>query len=84
MTSQVLNIYSINSEQNLNYIPILMFVYLTEKITQTVSVTKTAVEIVENEVKLKLTIVDTPGFGDALNNSKRYLKWCPNFHITLF
>lgn len=53
-----------------------MFVYLTEKITQTVSVTKTAVEIVENEVKLKLTIVDTPGFGGALNNSKRYLKWC--------
>ncbi|KAA0720334.1 Septin-4 [Triplophysa tibetana] len=45
---------------------------VSEKITQTVSITKTAVEIVENEVKLKLNIVDTPGFGDALNNSKSW------------
>uniref|UniRef100_A0A3Q3J1V6 Septin-type G domain-containing protein n=1 Tax=Monopterus albus TaxID=43700 RepID=A0A3Q3J1V6_MONAL len=36
-----------------------------ERITQTVEITKHTVDIEEKGVKLKLTIVDTPGFGDA-------------------
>ncbi|XP_069390041.1 septin 4b isoform X2 [Paralichthys olivaceus] len=39
-----------------------------ERITQTVEITKHTVDIEEKGVKLKLTIVDTPGFGDAVNN----------------
>ncbi|XP_059938621.1 septin-4-like isoform X3 [Mesoplodon densirostris] len=41
-----------------------------ERITQTVEITKHAVDIEEKGVKLRLTIVDTPGFGDAVNNTE--------------
>ncbi|XP_069789810.1 septin 5a isoform X2 [Narcine bancroftii] len=39
-----------------------------ERINQTVEIMKHTVDIEEKGVKLKLTIVDTPGFGDAVNN----------------
>lgn len=45
---------------------------LAERITQTVEITKHVVDIEEKGVKLRLTIVDTPGFGDAVNNTE----WC--------
>lgn len=35
-----------------------------------VEITKHTVDIEEKGVKLKLTIVDTPGFGDAVNNTE--------------
>ena len=41
-----------------------------ERIIQTVEILKHTVDIEEKGVKLKLTIVDTPGFGDAVNNSE--------------
>uniref|UniRef100_A0A3P9ISN8 Septin-type G domain-containing protein n=1 Tax=Oryzias latipes TaxID=8090 RepID=A0A3P9ISN8_ORYLA len=41
-----------------------------ERITQTVEITKHTVDIEEKGVKLKLTIVDTPGFGDAIDNTE--------------
>lgn len=44
----------------------------SERITQTVEITKHTVDIEEKGVKLKLTIVDTPGFGDAVNNTEWY------------
>jgi septin family protein len=34
-------------------------------------VEKTQVLIKENGVQLRLTVVDTPGFGDAVDNSTR-------------
>ncbi|KAL2094585.1 hypothetical protein ACEWY4_009304 [Coilia grayii] len=40
-----------------------------ERISQTVQITKHTVSIEEKGVKLRLTIVDTPGFGDAVNNT---------------
>ncbi|XP_028456948.1 septin 5b isoform X1 [Perca flavescens] len=40
-----------------------------ERIHQTVEITKHTVDIEERGVKLKLTILDTPGFGDAVNNT---------------
>lgn len=43
---------------------------ITERINQTVEITKHTVDIEEKGVKLKLTIVDTPGFGDAVNNNE--------------
>jgi len=48
------------------------FLPFLERITQTVEITKHTVDIEEKGVKLKLTIVDTPGFGDAVNNTE----WC--------
>lgn len=41
-----------------------------ERINQTVEIIKHTVDIEEKGVKLKLTIVDTPGFGDAVNNNE--------------
>lgn len=51
----------------------LLFVLFAERITQTVEITKHTVDIEEKGVKLKLTIVDTPGFGDAVNNTEWYV-----------
>lgn len=47
-----------------------------ERISQTVEITKHTVDIEEKGVKLKLTIVDTPGFGDAVNNTEWWASWC--------
>lgn len=41
-----------------------------DRIHQTLEIQKHAVEIEEQGVKMKLTVVDTPGFGDALDNSE--------------
>lgn len=38
------------------------------RVEKTVSIEKKMLEIEERGVKLRLTIVDTPGFGDAVNN----------------
>lgn len=47
----------------------LVFLF-KERINQTVEIVKHTVDIEEKGVKLKLTIVDTPGFGDAVNNTE--------------
>ncbi|KAF5894452.1 septin-5-like isoform X2, partial [Clarias magur] len=41
-----------------------------ERIPKTVEITKHSISIEEKGVKVKLTIVDTPGFGDAVNNTE--------------
>ena len=41
-----------------------------ERIDQTVSIDATPVDIEEKGVTLRLTVVDTPGFGDAVNNQQ--------------
>lgn len=46
--------------------------YISERIKQTVSIDATTVDIEEKGVKLRLTVVDTPGFGDAVNNDAWY------------
>lgn len=51
-------------------VPPTTSVFPTERISQTVEILKHTVDIEEKGVKLKLTIVDTPGFGDAVNNSE--------------
>ncbi|KAL1458077.1 hypothetical protein WDU94_008252 [Cyamophila willieti] len=42
------------------------------KTKQTVKLDASTVEIEEKGVKLRLTVVDTPGFGDAINNSNSF------------
>jgi len=54
---------------------------LTEKIARTVSITKSTVDIVEDGVNLRLTVIDTPGFGDAINNNERYLSCTQSFFV---
>lgn len=46
---------------------------LSSQVTQTVEIKSTTADIEENGVKLKLTVVDTPGFGDFVNNEERYV-----------
>uniref|UniRef100_A0A673MAE9 Septin n=1 Tax=Sinocyclocheilus rhinocerous TaxID=307959 RepID=A0A673MAE9_9TELE len=40
--------------------------------SRTVSITKSTLDIVEEGVNLRLTVIDTPGFGDALNNHESW------------
>ncbi|KAG5278880.1 hypothetical protein AALO_G00103760 [Alosa alosa] len=44
----------------------------SEMLKRTVAINKKTLDIQEKGVRLKLTIVDTPGFGDALDNTKSY------------
>ena len=44
---------------------------LTESVEKTVNIEKKQLEIEERGVKLRLTIVDTPGFNDAVNGEQR-------------
>ncbi|CAB0041737.1 unnamed protein product [Trichogramma brassicae] len=44
----------------------------TEKTNQVVKLDASTVEIEERGVKLRLTVVDTPGFGDAIDNSDSF------------
>lgn len=46
--------------------------HFTEKQKQTVKLDASTVEIEERGVKLRLTVVDTPGFGDAIDNSDSF------------
>ncbi|KAG9343558.1 hypothetical protein JZ751_013727 [Albula glossodonta] len=43
-----------------------------EKIERTVQIEASTVEIEERGVKLRLTVVDTPGYGDAINSQDWY------------
>jgi septin 2 len=43
-----------------------------EKINQTVKVESSTVDIEERGVKLRLTVVDTPGFGDSIDNTSSF------------
>ena len=45
------------------------FCLLSDKIEQTLSIDTSTVEIEERGVKLRLTVVDTPGFGDSIKNT---------------
>ena len=42
----------------------------SRRIKKTMKVEKTNLTLVENGVQLHLTVVDTPGFGDSVNNDK--------------
>lgn len=53
------------------------------KTKQTVKLDASTVEIEERGVKLRLTVVDTPGFGDAIDNSDRYFFLKNNFSLIL-
>ncbi len=45
---------------------------VAERIKKTVSIEASTVEIEERGVKLRLTIVDTPGFGEAINGNDSF------------
>ncbi len=52
-----------------------------EKISQSVKIEASTVEIEERGVKVRLTIVDTPGYGDSINgtdNHKSILNYIDN------
>lgn len=43
-----------------------------EKIKQTVEIKQSTIDIEEKGIRLRLTVVDTPGFGDAVNSEKSW------------
>lgn len=52
--------------------------FVLERIDQTVDIVKHTVGIEEKGIKLRLTIIDTPGFGDAVNNTN----WWGCLHLS--
>lgn len=46
---------------------------VSDKIAKTISITTRTAELEEKGVRLKLTVVDTPGFGDSLNGTNRFV-----------
>lgn len=58
--------------------------FVVAKTKQTVKLDASTVEIEERGVKLRLTVVDTPGFGDAIDNSDRLvLLLLTNYILTI-
>ena len=53
--------------------------FFSARIEKTVSIEAATVEIEERGVRLRLTVVDTPGFGDAMNSTD----WSV-IHVDLF
>ena len=51
----------------------------SERIEKTVSIEASTVEIEERGVKLRLTVVDTPGFADGINS----VDWYDNYNLSL-
>lgn len=51
---------------------ISLFNLFLEKLKQTVKLEPTTVEIEERGIKLRLTVVDTPGYGDAIDNTDSF------------
>lgn len=55
--------------------PIILFWFnyewfcFTDRIHQTVEIETNTVEIEEKGIRLRLTVVDTPGFADAVDNT---------------
>ena len=49
---------------------------VSDKIEQTLSIETSTVEIEERGVKLRLTVVDTPGFGDSIKNTDWFVNVC--------
>ena len=64
------------------YFLLCHFYLLTERIKKTVEIKQSTIEIEEKGVRLKLTVVDTPGFGDSVNSDKRYF-YQLHFHTFL-
>jgi len=54
--------------------PVIVIVILLVElaVSKTVAIEKRFVEIEDHGIKLRLTIVDTPGFGDAVDASQWY------------
>jgi septin family protein len=46
------------------------------EISKTVDIKVQSVDLEEKGVRLRLTIVDTPGFGDLINADKWQVFWC--------
>lgn len=72
-------LFSVSIQFNSSIIIIVLFfligmcqvniIIVSEKTNQTVKLDASTVEIEERGVKLRLTVVDTPGYGDAIDNT---------------
>ena len=60
-------LHSLNRIFSLLILGLSSLIFYTEKVTKTVQIEKKYMEIEERGVKLRLTIVDTPGFNDSVN-----------------
>ena len=67
MNMSLVPLHSLNRIFSLLILRFSSLIFYTEKVTKTVQIEKKYMEIEERGVKLRLTIVDTPGFNDSVN-----------------
>ena len=74
---QLLPTFSLNMPMHANGVAVnslphaVISLPIIEKIKQTVEIKQSTIDIEEKGIRLRLTVVDTPGFGDAVNSDKR-------------
>jgi septin 7 len=73
----------VNTLFNAPLYPAKEHVPLSEESVKTVAVQVLSTDIEENGVRLKLNVVDTPGFGDFINNEDRYA-WSQIIRFKIF
>ena len=72
--SSALSKYDFLCETGVQYFPrMVQLVLIIFQIKQTVQIESSTVEIEERGVRLRLTVVDTPGYGDAIDNREASL-----------
>ena len=54
-----------------SHVVMLWFEITADVVERTVKIETSTVEIEERGVKLRLTVVDTPGYGDGMDNKDR-------------
>lgn len=55
---------------------IYLLIFLIANLEKTVKIDVSTVEIEERGVKVRLTVVDTPGYGDAIDNTDWFVLYC--------
>lgn len=61
----------------------LWFEITADVVKRTVKIETSAVEIEERGVKLRLTVVDTPGYGDGMDNKDRSVSFLKKWFCLL-
>lgn len=54
--------------------------FFLDRIKKTVGICKRTTELEEKGVRLRLTVVDTPGFGDSINAQNSYVDFSLSFN----
>jgi septin family protein len=64
---QIINLHKIQIKMNRCVIKLYYAAAAAERVARTTAISRQTMDIEERGVRLRLSVVDTPGFGDALD-----------------